>query len=35
MLTGEVSPQGTLPVDIPAADDPDTILYPFGHGLSW
>jgi beta-N-acetylhexosaminidase len=35
VLVGEVSPQGTLPVDIPAADDPETILYPFGHGLTW
>jgi beta-N-acetylhexosaminidase len=30
-----VEPVGKLPVDIPAADDPATILYPFGHGLTW
>lgn len=35
VLVGEVSPTGTLPVDIPTADDPDVILYPFGHGLTW
>ncbi|WP_435200475.1 glycoside hydrolase family 3 protein [Janibacter sp. GS2] len=34
VLLGEVSPQGTLPVDIPTADDPETLLYPFGHGLT-
>lgn len=33
VLLGEVSPQGTLPVDVPDAEDPDTVLYPFGHGL--
>ncbi|MEX1909697.1 glycoside hydrolase family 3 protein [Janibacter sp. Y6] len=35
VLTGEVEPTGTLPVDIPAADDPGTVLYPFGHGLRY
>ncbi|MGH3734407.1 MAG: glycoside hydrolase family 3 protein [Micromonosporaceae bacterium] len=35
ILYGEVSPVATLPVDIPVAGDPDTALYPFGHGLSW
>ena len=34
VLLGEVPPRGKLPVDIPDADDPDTILYPFGHGLT-
>src|SRR5699024_9379235 len=34
VLLGEVAPQGKLPVDIPEADDPDTVLYPFGHGLT-
>ena len=34
VLLGEVPPRGTLPVDIPSADDPDTVLYPFGHGLT-
>lgn len=35
VLTGEVSPQGKLPVDIPTAADPKAVLYPFGHGLSY
>jgi len=35
VLYGEVSPKGTLPVDIPVGGDPDTILYPFGTGLTW
>ena len=35
VLTGEVSPTGKLPVDIPVAGDPDTVLYPFGHGLTY
>jgi beta-N-acetylhexosaminidase len=34
-LFGEVNPSGRLPVDIPAAGDPGTILYPFGHGLTY
>jgi beta-N-acetylhexosaminidase len=34
-LFGEVSPSGRLPVDIPAAGDPGTILYPRGHGLRY
>jgi beta-N-acetylhexosaminidase len=34
-LFGEVNPRGRLPVDIPAAGDPGTILYPFGHGLGY
>lgn len=34
VLLGEVKPKGKLPVDIPTADDPDTVLYPFGHGLT-
>jgi beta-N-acetylhexosaminidase len=34
-LFGEVNPRGRLPVDIPAAADPGTILYPFGHGLQY
>lgn len=35
VITGEISPQGTLPVDIRSAADPSVILYPFGHGLTW
>jgi beta-N-acetylhexosaminidase len=35
VLFGEVNPTGRLPVDIPAAGDPSTILYPFGHGLGY
>ena len=34
VLFGEVQPRGKLPVDIPAAADPGTVLYPFGHGLT-
>lgn len=35
VLYGEVNPQGKLPVTIPTATDPDTALYPFGHGLGY
>ncbi len=35
VLFGEVSPKGKLPVSIPSAEDPDTTLYPLGHGLTW
>jgi beta-N-acetylhexosaminidase len=35
VLFGELSPTGKLPVDIPAATDPSTVLYPFGHGLGY
>ncbi|WP_438801127.1 glycoside hydrolase family 3 protein [Amycolatopsis magusensis] len=35
VLRGKLSPTGKLPVDLPAADDPAKILYPFGHGLRW
>ncbi|MGC7102139.1 glycoside hydrolase family 3 protein [Amycolatopsis lurida] len=35
VLRGKLSPSGELPVDIPAADDPAKILFPFGHGLTW
>ena len=35
VLTGEVSPTGKLPVDIPVAGDPGTVLYPFGAGLTY
>ncbi|NUT46019.1 MAG: glycoside hydrolase family 3 protein [Saccharothrix sp.] len=35
VLYGERAPTGKLPVTIPAAGDPTTVLYPFGHGLTW
>ncbi|GAB3705593.1 glycoside hydrolase family 3 protein [Mariniluteicoccus flavus] len=35
VLTGESKPLGKLPVDIPVAGDPKTVLYPFGHGLTY
>lgn len=35
VITGEVAPTGTLPVDIPVAGDPSRVLYPFGHGLGY
>ncbi len=35
VLFGEITPAGKLPVTIPTADDPDTALYPYGHGLGW
>lgn len=35
VITGEVAPTGKLPVDVPSADDPDEVLFPFGFGLTW
>ncbi|GHF74908.1 beta-N-acetylhexosaminidase [Amycolatopsis bartoniae] len=35
VLLGQISPQGKLPVSIPAGSDGRTILYPFGTGLTW
>ncbi|RZU53743.1 beta-N-acetylhexosaminidase [Krasilnikovia cinnamomea] len=35
VLLGERPPSGRLPVTIPPADDPEGVLYPYGHGLSW
>jgi beta-N-acetylhexosaminidase len=35
VLYGEVRPRGKLPVAITALDDPETELYPFGHGLDY
>jgi len=35
IITGEVAPTGKLPVDIPVAGDPSTVLYPFGFGMTW
>jgi len=34
-ILGDNPPQGQLPVDIFRSDDPDTILFEFGHGLSY
>jgi beta-N-acetylhexosaminidase len=34
-ILGGAPPQGRLPVDIPHADDPAAVLFPFGHGLSY
>lgn len=34
VITGEVNPQGKLPVDVPTADGTG-VAYPFGHGLSY
>ncbi|GAA5164931.1 MULTISPECIES: glycoside hydrolase family 3 protein [Amycolatopsis] len=35
VLLGKISPQGKLPVSIPAGSDGRTVLYPFGTGLTW
>ncbi|MEO6018821.1 MAG: glycoside hydrolase family 3 protein [Knoellia sp.] len=35
VITGSVAPTGKLPVDIPAKDDPSSVLFPFGHGLTY
>ncbi len=35
VLTGQVPPTGSLPVDVPVAGQPDQVLYPIGHGLGW
>ena len=35
VMFGEESPSGLLPVDIPRADDPSQILYPYGFGLTY
>jgi beta-N-acetylhexosaminidase len=35
VIFGEGNPTGKLPVDIPSADDPSQVLYPFGFGLSY
>jgi beta-N-acetylhexosaminidase len=34
-VLGHLDPQGRLPVDIPRADDPESVLFAFGHGLSY
>ncbi|WP_020669701.1 glycoside hydrolase family 3 N-terminal domain-containing protein [Amycolatopsis nigrescens] len=35
VLHGKIAPQGKLPVSIPTGADPDKVLFPFGHGLTW
>ncbi|MBQ0983566.1 glycoside hydrolase family 3 C-terminal domain-containing protein [Streptomyces sp. F63] len=35
VIAGRVDPTGRLPVPVTAADDPDRVLYPIGHGLSY
>ena len=35
VITGEVAPTGTLPVDVPVAGAPSQVLFPFGSGLTW
>jgi len=35
ILVGEVNPVARLPVRIPAADNPEATLYPFGFGLGY
>ena len=35
VITGEIEPQGKLPVDIYTSDGSGAVLYPFGHGLGW
>jgi beta-N-acetylhexosaminidase len=35
VLLGEVNSVGKLPVRIPAGDDPNVTLYPYGHGLGF
>ncbi|MEU6859236.1 glycoside hydrolase family 3 N-terminal domain-containing protein [Glycomyces sp. NPDC046736] len=34
-VVGSLAPQGKLPVDVPSADDPDEVLFAFGHGLTY
>ncbi|MEU7468385.1 glycoside hydrolase family 3 protein [Streptomyces sp. NPDC044984] len=35
VIAGAVDPRGTLPVPVQRADDPATVLYPVGHGLTY
>jgi beta-N-acetylhexosaminidase len=35
VIAGKARPVGRLPVPVPRADDPEQVLYPMGHGLSY
>ncbi|MFI2432341.1 glycoside hydrolase family 3 protein [Streptomyces sp. NPDC018693] len=35
VIAGSAAPRGRLPVPVVRADDPDRVLYPIGHGLSY
>ncbi|MEG3628751.1 glycoside hydrolase family 3 protein [Streptomyces poriticola] len=35
VIAGRERPRGRLPVPVVRADDPQTVLYPLGHGLSY
>ncbi|WP_119288413.1 glycoside hydrolase family 3 protein [Streptomyces sp. YIM 130001] len=35
VIAGRARPAGRLPVPVPGADDPEQVLYPVGHGLSY
>ncbi|MFF5155632.1 glycoside hydrolase family 3 protein [Streptomyces sp. NPDC000348] len=35
VIAGKAAPRGTLPVPVQRADDPATVLYPVGHGLTY
>ncbi|GAA3964543.1 glycoside hydrolase family 3 protein [Streptomyces marokkonensis] len=35
VIAGRVRPRGKLPVPVVRADDPETVLFPLGHGLSY
>jgi beta-N-acetylhexosaminidase len=35
VIVGVVAPTASLPVDLPVAGAPETVLYPFGHGLTY
>lgn len=35
VIAGRVRPAGKLPVPVPRADDPEQVLYPTGHGLTY
>ncbi|MFJ5263717.1 glycoside hydrolase family 3 protein [Streptomyces sp. NPDC088387] len=35
VIAGKVRPRGKLPVPVQEADEPEKVLYPLGHGLSY